>query len=122
MFKLEKIFHFEAGHSLVHHDGKCREPHGHSYILTVYLKANDLVANGPKTNMVMDFTDITSVVKPMIEDYFDHHWINDTLETDSPTVEYMTRWIYHYLKPKLPHLYAVSLNETATSRVTYSEE
>ena len=122
MFALEKTFHFEAGHSLKHHDGKCREPHGHSYILTIHIEGKGLVPSGPKTNMVMDFTDISTVVKPMIDEYFDHHWLNDTLQTDSPTVEFMTRWIYQYLKPRLQHLHAISLNETATSKVTYSEE
>lgn len=121
MFTLEKTYTFEAGHSLVHHDGKCRRPHGHSYILTVILSAQDLVDSGPKTNMVCDFDDISAVVKPMIKEFLDHHWLNDTLDTDSPTAEYICRWIYLYLKDKLPLLQSVSLNETATSKVTYSD-
>ena len=119
MFEIEKTFTFEAGHALHHHDGHCRQPHGHSYILTVHLQSPSLIGDGPKRNMVIDFADISAVVSPMVDTYFDHRWLNDTLETDSPTVEFMSSWIFAYLKPFLPLLTAVSLNETATSKVTY---
>ena len=120
MFDLEKTFHFEAGHALTHHDGKCRQPHGHSYKLTIHIRSTELHSSGSKTNMVVDFSDITSLVNPMINQFFDHHWINETLQTDSPTAEFMAQWIYHYLKPHLPLLHAVTLHETNTSKVTYS--
>ncbi len=119
MFELEKSFHFEAGHALCHHDGKCRRPHGHSYILTVQLQADELIKDGPKRNMVMDFNDLTEIVKKMINSYFDHHWLNEKLQSDSPTAEFIAQWIYHHLKPQIPLLTAVSLHETATSKVTY---
>ncbi len=121
MFELKKQFYFEAGHVLIHHDGKCRRPHGHSYMLTVCLRTNTLIENGPKTNMVMDFADVSIIVKEMIVTYLDHHWLNDTLQCDSPTAEYIARWIYYHLKPKIPMLVAVSLNETSSSVVTFSE-
>lgn len=122
MYELEKSFTFEAGHELRHHDGKCKTPHGHSYVLTVILRADTLIAEGPKQNMLIDFYDVSQVVKPMIEEYFDHKWINETLQADSATVEFMAHWIYHYLKPKLPLLYAISMNETSSSKVTYTEQ
>ena len=119
MFQLEKTFHFEAGHCLIHHDGKCRQPHGHSYVLTIHLQREDLIATGPKRNMLMDFLDVSAVVKPMIEKYLDHQWLNDTLESDSTTAEYIAKWIFDHLKPELPDLYAVSLYETSSAKVTY---
>ncbi len=119
MFEIEKIFRFEAGHSLVHHDGKCKDPHGHSYQLIVHLTSPTLTAEGSKKNMVIDFSDISAVVKPMIDKYFDHKWMNESLGTDSPTVEYMAKWIFDYLIPHLPLLTAVTLYETATSKATY---
>lgn len=121
MFELEKTFHFEAGHCLKYHDGKCRDPHGHSYILSVIIQSQTLISNGPKTNMVIDFADITSVVKPMIEKYFDHKWLNDSLQSESATVEFMAKWIFDYLEPFLPGLHAIVLYETATSKVTYKK-
>jgi len=122
MFELTKSFQFDAGHVLENHTGKCRRPHGHTYTLEVTLRAQDLQSSGHAANMVVDFQDISAQVKPMIHDYFDHHWLNDTLETDSPTVEFMVRWIYRHLKPKVPTLYSITLYETPTSRARYWEE
>lgn len=119
MFEVKKTFKFESGHVLCHHDGKCSQPHGHSYVLTLHLSSETLIKSGPKTNMVIDFTDIKTIVQPMIDEYFDHRWINDTLKTDSPTVEFMSKWIYDFLKPKLPLICAVTLFETHSSSVTY---
>lgn len=119
MYELEKTFHFEAGHILSHHDGKCSQPHGHSYILTVHISSEQLIPTGPKRNMVADFSDISSTVKPMLEKYFDHKWLNDTLQSDSTTVEFMAKWIFDFLEPHLPGLHAISLYETATSRAIY---
>jgi 6-pyruvoyltetrahydropterin/6-carboxytetrahydropterin synthase len=120
MFELEKTFHFEAGHALTHHDGKCKTPHGHSYVMTLHLASDKLIADGPKKNMVIDFTDISDIVKPMIETYLDHKWLNETLQNDSPTVEFIAMWVYEHLSPKLPLLKKVSLYETSTSKVTYA--
>ena len=120
MFEVEKSFSFEAGHVLVHHNGRCAEPHGHSYVISVRLRAQDLIKDGPKKNMVFDFIEINEIVKPMIDEYFEHKWLNDTLETDSPTTEFISRWIYDYLVKKVPYLTAVTVQETATSKVTYT--
>lgn len=119
MFHIEKTFYFEAGHVLVHHDGKCAEPHGHSYVLTVHLRSEILHSDGPKKNMIIDFQDISSIVKPMIFEYLDHKWLNTSLENDSTTAEFIAKWIFDHLKPKLPYLFAVTLFETATSKVYY---
>lgn len=119
MYTLEKSYTFEAGHSLCYHDGKCREPHGHSYTLTLHIQSPSLQESGPKKNMVMDFNDIGLIVKPLIKSHLDHHWLNDTLQSDSPTAEYIAKWIFDYLKPKISGLRAVTIAETATSKVTY---
>lgn len=122
MFELEKTFTFEAGHVLKYHDGKCCRPHGHSYELTVKLRGDTLITEGPKQNMLTDFHDIDRVVEPMIDQYLDHRWLNDTLKTDSSTVEFISKWIYEYLEPHLPYLCAVTLNETPSSKVTYTKQ
>jgi 6-pyruvoyltetrahydropterin/6-carboxytetrahydropterin synthase len=119
MYEVEKTFRFESGHSLEHHDGKCKEPHGHSYVLTVTLRVDKLIEAGPKKNMVIDFDDISKVVKPMIEQSLDHKWLNASLKTDSPTAEYIAKWVYDYLEPKLPGLYMITIHETATAKAIY---
>lgn len=119
MFEIEKTYKFEAGHLLDHHDGKCRHPHGHSYLLKITIRAADLIAIGPETNMVMDFFSISKVVKPMIDKYFDHNWLNDSLATDSPSAEFIAKWIYDYLDPQLKGLYAITICETDSASATY---
>lgn len=121
MYEIEKTYTFEAGHILKYHDGKCAFPHGHSYTLQIVMRSPTLITTGPKMNMVIDFADINTIVKPMIEQYFDHRWLNDTLKTETPTVEFMTKWIYDFIKPNFPKLYSVTLYETATSKATYFE-
>ena len=119
MYEIEKRFTFEAGHVLKYHDGICGNPHGHSYLVIIRLRSKELVKSGPKKNMVCDFSDISAIVRPMIEKYLDHCWLNDTLQDDSPTAEFIAKWIYEYLQDKLPGLYAISLQETDSSMVTY---
>ncbi len=122
MFKLEKSFRFEASHQLHHHDGKCKRLHGHSWNMSVEIQADSLQADGPQKNMVMDFYDISKAVKPLLENYLDHYHLNDTLKTDSPTTEFIARWVYDKLKPELPGIAAVTVHETCTSLCRYEGE
>jgi 6-pyruvoyltetrahydropterin/6-carboxytetrahydropterin synthase len=119
MFELRKSFHFEASHVLAHHGGKCARLHGHSYVLTLVLRGSSLQHGGPQTNMLADFCDITAAAKPLLASHLDHHHLNDTLKTQSPTAEFIARWIYDALSSELPALYAVELRETASAVVTY---
>ena len=121
MFYIEKRFYFAAGHVLKHHNGKCRENHGHTYKIKITIKGKKLAISGARKNMVCDFQEISAVVNPMIEQYFDHQWLNDTLKTDSPTAEFIAKWIYDYLKPSFPNLYSVVVHETETASVIYTE-
>jgi 6-pyruvoyltetrahydropterin/6-carboxytetrahydropterin synthase len=62
------------GHRLPHHDGPCRNVHGHSYRMIVEI-SGDLNNNG----MVIDFFDLDSIIAPILEKY-DHAflcWEND---------------------------------------------
>lgn len=117
---LEKEFRFEASHQLIHHDGKCARLHGHSWIGRVIIVGSKLIEAGPKTNMVVDYGDISKVVKGMVETYLDHHHLNTTLNSDSPTSEFIARWIHGYLRDRLEGLVAVQIEETCTSKCTYS--
>ena len=119
MFEVEKTFSFEAGHVLTHHDGPCACPHGHSYGLTVVVRGGALVTSGSKSGMVIDFQQIGEVVKPMIAEYLDHHWLNETLKTDTPTAESIAKWVFDYLWPRLPGLHRICIRETASSCASY---
>lgn len=115
-----KEFRFEAAHHLPHHDGKCRRLHGHSWIGRVYVKGDRLIPTGPKAGMVMDFQDLKAYLTPLLEDYLDHHYLNETTGLKNPTSEALARWIYEYLaRLELPGLDAVEIRETCTSGCLY---
>jgi 6-pyruvoyltetrahydropterin/6-carboxytetrahydropterin synthase len=119
MFILAKAYQFEASHVLPSHDGKCSQLHGHSYTFVVKVRGLDLRPNGPKEGMLMDFGDISKVVKPLIVNYLDHRHLNDSLEMHSPTAELIAEWIFNQLYSKIPGLHSVAVRETDTSEATF---
>ena len=123
IWTLKKQFRFEASHQLHNHDGKCKRLHGHSWVGWVEVQGREIETDGPKTNMLMDYGDLKALVKPLVDQYLDHHHLNDTLETDSPTSEMIAKWVYHQILPKLPTdlVLSVTIEETCTSSCTYRE-
>src|SRR4051812_24272799 len=67
--ELMKEFRFEASHILPKHPGKCHRLHGHSWILRVYVEGKV----NPKTGFVLDYADLSSIVKPLIEELDHRH-------------------------------------------------
>ena len=122
VYILTKSFRFEASHRLPNHDGKCRRLHGHSWKGTVVIEAPETISSGPKTGMVMDYSDISAILDPLVEDYLDHYHLNDSLSLVNPTSEEIARWICNQLKPDLPALAAVIIEETCTSSCEYRPE
>ena len=86
-FTIEKTFRFEASHLLPGHDGKCRRLHGHSWLGTLKLSDSTLKTSGPKSGMVMDFSDVSDAIADDVENLLDHQHLNDTLPLPSPTSE-----------------------------------
>lgn len=141
MFKISKEFSFDMAHLLDGHDGKCQNLHGHTYKLQVEI-AGDLFESGAKKAMVIDFSDLKSVVKKAILDPMDHAFIYDeTSERESKiakllqelnsktfgvpfrtTAEEIARFIFNRLKydEKLA-VSAICLWETPTSFCEYTE-
>lgn len=122
-WQLYKEFRFEAAHRLPHHDGKCARLHGHSWVCRVHIKGDRLIDDGPKQGMLMDFGDIKGYMKPLLNEYLDHYYLNDTLGMENPTSEAIAQWIYKQLAAAhLPGLDAVEVMETCTSGCTYREQ
>lgn len=118
---LGKEFRFEAAHELPHHDGKCARLHGHSWRGVVYLRGTALQASGPKAGMVIDYADINYFLKPLLDNYLDHYFLNETTGLENPTSEELARWIFEQLEQRgLPGLLAVRIDETCTSTCVYS--
>ncbi len=121
MYSLEKSFRFEASHQLPHHDGKCRRLHGHSWIGKLFVAGSSLVPDdgGAKAGMLVDYGDLSSAITPLVEDYLDHHHLNETTQLENPTSEHLARWIYDKMKSVIPLLVAVRIEETCTSAAEY---
>ena len=80
--RITKEFKFEMAHALHGYDGLCANIHGHSYRLWVTVRGNVKKENKHiKDGMVMDFTDLKSIVKPTIINKYDHSLV---LNANSP--------------------------------------
>lgn len=119
MFTLTKEFRFEAAHRLPRHDGKCARLHGHSWKMRVVVQGENLQPSGPKVGMLQDYADISKVVNPLIESALDHHYLNETLGISDPTSEHVALWAFNTLKPILPGLVAIEVDETCTCSCRY---
>lgn len=123
MYTLTKEFKFEASHQLMHHDGKCARLHGHSWKGRVILKGEHLVAQGPKINMLVDYADISAVLKPIVEELLDHHHLNETLQSEAATSEFVARFVFEEILKRRSDfknfLQAVEIDETCTSSCRY---
>lgn len=118
-FTLKKEFTFEAAHKLPNHDGKCQRLHGHSWKMRLVLEGDETEKQGPKAGMLIDYAEISVIAKPFVEEHLDHHYLNETTTLMNPTSERLAVWIFNMLKPKLPLLVAVEIDETCTSCCIY---
>ena len=114
--RVRRRFRFEAAHRLPHHEGKCRELHGHSYELVVNVDR----PVDPASGMAIDFSDLKRVVRTEVVDRLDHRCVNDLME--NPTAELMARWIWDRLSDPLPGLVEIELHETRECAVVYRGE
>jgi 6-pyruvoyltetrahydropterin/6-carboxytetrahydropterin synthase len=112
-----KQFTFDSAHFLPYvPDGhKCKEIHGHTYMLTVYIEGELHWQLG----WVMDFADIKKIIEPVIN-CIDHKFLNKIEGLENPTCEIIAQWIWNNLKPQIPALIKIELNETPTSGVVYT--
>jgi len=114
--EIYKEFAFDPAHFLPHvPDGhKCKEIHGHTYHLRVYIKGS------PDKNLgwIMDFKELKDLVNSLV-DQVDHKLMNNIHGLENPTAENITIWFWDRLKPMLPLLSRIELKETPTTGVIY---
>jgi 6-pyruvoyltetrahydropterin/6-carboxytetrahydropterin synthase len=135
--RITKEFSFDMAHALLNYDGLCRNVHGHTYKLAVTLIGSPIeLQNDPKLGMVIDFSDLKTIVKQPIVDVFDHAIVlkeghkaipsmlelNDYGKTIvlpfQPTCENLVVHFVGMIKDKLPKgvtLFSLRLHETPTS-------
>jgi len=121
---ITKKFRFEAAHRLVNmpEGHKCLRVHGHNFELLV----NILGEVDAFTGMVIDFGEVKTLVNPLVE-MLDHQMINDIGEVENdpllanPTTENLVIWFYRKIKPLIPGLYSIVINETPSNSCEYRE-
>ena len=114
MMTIYKEFAFDAAHFLpnVPEGHKCRQLHGHTYHLTVFVTGDPVFHE----QWVMDYKELKDLVAPVLQQ-LDHKYLNDIKGLENPTAEMVTLWIWTKLKPTLPQLKKLELKETPGSGV-----
>jgi 6-pyruvoyltetrahydropterin/6-carboxytetrahydropterin synthase len=137
LIRVTKEFPFEMAHVLWNYDGPCRNVHGHSYRLFVTITGfPEDNPDSPKNGMVIDFSDLKSIVNNEIVNVFDHSVVlsnrvnrektkmfkemfgNTILVGYQPTCENLVADFAGRISPHLPSpvkLHSLKLYETATS-------
>ncbi len=139
ILRITKEFRFEGAHALLGYNGKCKNIHGHSYILYVTVKGEQNTdISSPSSSMVMDFKILKDIVNANITDKFDHALVlregtplsnelakeypNIILTDFQPTTENLICYFAHTIKSNLPQgveLISLKLHETASSYVEW---
>ena len=94
MYRIKKELTFDAAHFLPDHEGHCKNLHGHSYKVEVWIKGYTLNDMG----MLIDFGELKSII-----DLYDHSCLNEKPEFNiarggqRPTAENMAKWFYFLL-------------------------
>ncbi len=117
--EIYKEFAFDSAHFLpnVREGHKCKNIHGHTYRVRIYIKGKP----DEQFGWIIDFKDLKDIVTPVI-DKLDHNLLNNISGLENPTAENITSWLWKQIKPLLPSLCRVELKETPTTGVIYSGE
>ena len=142
---ITKEIGIDMGHRIPNHKSKCRNIHGHYYRIIVGVDDKLISKEGDSSEgMVIDYNDIKTILREVIEDKFDHSFMiydKDPLITEwekcptmkdmkinkvsfIPTAENISQYFYFLLKlcfllrnVKINH---VDVWETPTSSATFS--
>lgn len=111
-----KKFSFDSAHYLPHvpEDHKCGRMHGHTYTLTVFFEGEP----DPHMGWLVDFSEVKAVISPLVKS-IDHKLLNEIPGLENPTSEVIAAWFWHQIKPKMPLLKRIELNETPSTGVIY---
>ena len=110
MYYVSKRIEIAGCHRLnLSYESKCKNLHGHNWIITVFCKAKQLNTDG----MVCDF----KYIKEKIHGYLDHGNFNELLSFN-PTAENIAKWITE----QIPECYKAMVQESEGNIAIYVEE
>lgn len=139
MYTLISEASFDSAHFLAQYEGKCRNIHGHRWIVKVEIFGEKLQENGSKREMLIDFGELKSELKKLV-DFYDHSLIIEkntmreitlnALKEDGfriievefrPTAENFAKNFYDYFIEKGFSVKSISVYETPNNCAIYSE-
>ena len=140
MYTLETSAAFDSAHFLSGYNGKCANIHGHRWTVKVTVQGKELVSEGEKRGMIIDFGDLKKAVRSLA-DSFDHALLyeKDSLKPKTldalheenfklieldyrPTAENFAFAFFGMLKSQGLPVKSVTVYETPDNCAAYSEE
>ena len=126
MYKLKTSAAFDSAHFLAGYNGKCANIHGHRWTVEVVVAGSELVPDGEKRGMIIDFGDLKKAVRSLA-DSFDHALIYEEgfrliAVPFRPTAESFARHFYEVLKAEGLPVSSVTVYETPENCAIYEEE
>ncbi len=91
--------HFWASHRLTLPDGSKEPAHSHNFSVTADIGTENMADMG----LVMDFRRLKAMLDDIVAD-FDNVALDgiDYFRQNNPTAEYVAKYVYEQLRPKLP--------------------
>lgn len=74
MYTIKKSIEFDAGHRVLTHGSKCRNPHGHRYNVEVEC-SGEILVDGEQAGMLIDFGFLKDLLMDKVHNPIDHGFI-----------------------------------------------
>tara|TARA_B110000438_G_C15520864_1_gene524092 strand:+ start:278 stop:637 length:360 start_codon:yes stop_codon:yes gene_type:complete len=113
-------FRFHSARHLPNLDDNhiCKQVHGHTFNLTVYVTGEiDKI-----TGFVIDFYTLDEIFNKNISHLIDHKLLNDIKGLSNPTSEILCKWIWNKLNSKINGLSKIILSEDHGTGIIYRGE
>jgi 6-pyruvoyltetrahydropterin/6-carboxytetrahydropterin synthase len=139
MYILKTEHSFDSAHFLANYDGKCGNIHGHRWTVEIEIQSHTLISGGQLDGMVVDFGDLKSDLKKMVDE-FDHSLIiqENTMRIETlncikedgfkvitvkfrPTAENFAQFFYKEMKNLGYKVRRATVYETPTNSAIYEE-
>jgi 6-pyruvoyltetrahydropterin/6-carboxytetrahydropterin synthase len=99
MYVVSAQAHYDAAHFLVNYEGKCRNLHGHRYVVEAAVSARELNEAG----IAFDFVDLKKVLRELADE-LDHTNLNDLPQFQGveTSAENQAKYFFDALSERLP--------------------
>ena len=140
MYRLKTSAEFDSAHFLSGYQGKCANIHGHRWKIEAVVESSELISDGTKRGMIIDFGDFKHEVRALANS-FDHALIYEKgslRETTlaalveenfrlievafRPTAENFARYFFGLLSDKELPVKSVTVYETPENCAVYEED